>query len=60
MLGFSSENENDIKRVSSEVHEYLKGKIEKYYTNLFQHQLIELKINLDGELLLSVNLGIIL
>lgn len=29
MLGFSSENENDIKRVSSEVHKYLKEKIEK-------------------------------
>ena len=29
MLGFSSENENDIKRVSGEVHKYLKNKIEK-------------------------------
>lgn len=28
MLGFSSENENDIKRVSGEVHKYLKEKIE--------------------------------
>lgn len=29
MLGFSSENENDIKKVSGEVHRYLKEKIEK-------------------------------
>lgn len=28
MLGFSSENENDIKRVSNEVHKYLKEKIQ--------------------------------
>ena len=28
MLGFSSENENDIKRVSGEVHKFLKQKIE--------------------------------
>ena len=28
MLGFSSENENDIKQVSNEVHKYLKEKIQ--------------------------------
>lgn len=28
MLGFNSENENDIKKVSNEVHKYLKQKIE--------------------------------
>ena len=28
MLGFSSENENEIKRVSGEIHKYLKNKIE--------------------------------
>lgn len=28
MLGFSSENENDIKKVSQQVHRFLKNKIE--------------------------------
>lgn len=29
MLGFTSENENEIKKVSQQVHQYLKNRIEK-------------------------------